>query len=263
MPRAKFKEIISRLQRESRGSLRIEDVPNILGISRLAAKKLLYQLSRQGWIVRLKRGRYLLLPLEAISSGQWSRDPWIIATLVYSPCYVGGWSACEYWGFTEQMFRETVVYTTQILRQRQQEILGNTLRLRAIKKTRFFGTKAVWRDEIKTLVSDPEKTIVDLLDEPTLGGGFRQVTNVLREYFKFSNRQTAKLLDYIDLYGNKAVNKRLGYLCELYFPNEQKLIAGCLKRVSKGYSKLDPSGPTKGRYLRRWALRINHEETEL
>ena len=38
-------------------------------------------------------------------------DPWVIAAQLYGPCYIGGWSAAEYWDLTEQIFRTVVVMT--------------------------------------------------------------------------------------------------------------------------------------------------------
>jgi|GEM_PF-6032200 len=38
-----------------------------------------------------------------------SDEPWAVAQKLFVPCYVGGWSAAEYWDFTEQIFNSTLV----------------------------------------------------------------------------------------------------------------------------------------------------------
>ena len=45
--------------------------------------------------------------------------PWVVAEHVFRPAYIAGWSACEHWEFTEQIFRDVAVFTTSPIRQRQ------------------------------------------------------------------------------------------------------------------------------------------------
>ena len=42
-------------------------------------RKALSRLERKGWLKRLERGVYLLIPLEAGPEGKWSEDPLVIA----------------------------------------------------------------------------------------------------------------------------------------------------------------------------------------
>ncbi|MFA5140398.1 MAG: type IV toxin-antitoxin system AbiEi family antitoxin [Elusimicrobiota bacterium] len=234
-------------------------MPKILGILPLAARKLLSRWEAQGWVVRIKRGIYLPLPLEAQSSERWTEDPWLVATILFEPCYIGGWSACEYWGLTEQIFREEVVVTTRAFRGKEKEVLANRFRLKRVSPKRIFGTTTVWKQQVKTAVSDPSRTIVDLFDDPSLGGGFLQAVAVLNAYMASKSKDLPKLLQYMETFGNKTVFKRLGYLFEKKYPDEKAFIAGCLERIGKGYSKLDPDGPAEGAFVRRWNLRINKD----
>lgn len=48
--------------------------------------------------------------------------PRIISEKIYHPCYIGGWSAAEYWCLTEQIFRTIVVLTTKKIRDRSPTI---------------------------------------------------------------------------------------------------------------------------------------------
>jgi len=259
MTRITFRQSFSALQRQSRGIIRTEQVPGVLGITAIAARKLLARWERQGWLVRLKRGIYLPLPLDAQSSDRWTEDPWIVAAILFEPCYVAGWSACEYWGLTEQVFREVAVVTTRAFRRKEKEVLANRFRLKRVAAKRLFGTTTVWKGQIKTLVSDPSRTIADLFDDPAIGGGFLQAVAVLNAYMKSKEKDVVKLLGYMDMLGNKTVFKRLGYLFEKKYPEERTFIEGCIQRMGKGYSKLDPNSPSKGAYLRRWNLRINKD----
>lgn len=57
--------------------------------------------------------------------------------------------------------------------------------------------------------------------------------------------------------GNRTVFKRLGYLLEVMKADDVPLIEACRKAISSGISLLDPSAPRKGRFVRRWNLRVN------
>jgi predicted transcriptional regulator of viral defense system len=254
-----FRKSYSAIRRKSGGVIRTEEVPDILGIPAVATRKLLSRWESQGWIIRLRRGVYLPLPLEAQSSKQWTEDPWIIATILFEPCYIGGWSACEYWNLTEQIFREVLVVTSRAIRKKEQEVLANRFRLKRVLPKRLFGTAIVWKGQTKIKVSDPSRTIVDLFDNPSLGGGFLQAVSVLSEYIRSKDRDLMQILQYTQTNGNRTVFKRLGYIFEQRYPDEKDFIKECFKRIGKGYSKLDPTSPPKGSYLRRWNLQINKD----
>src|SRR6266852_9041303 len=66
------------------------------------------------------------------------------------------------------------------------------------------------RGKVKINVSDPTRTILDLLDTPALGGGIRSVLDMLKSYLASSHCDRQLLIRYADQLGNKAVFKRLG-----------------------------------------------------
>lgn len=116
-------------------------------------------------------------------------DSWILIARAFAPCYIGGWSACEHWELTEQIFREVVVITSKPVRPRRGEI-GNV---------RYLAR-----------VVAPWATIDSFLVQ------------------------------------------RLGI-------EAPDLVADCRAARSAGYARLDPSGPARGRLVRRWSLQVNVE----
>lgn len=197
------------------------------------------------------------VPLEATDPAQWREDPWSVAAKTFAASYIGGWSACEHWGLTEQIFREIVVFTTRRVRYRQQDIQGTPFRLVVIPPKKLFGTKTVWRGKTRIEVSDASRTVLDILDSPELGGGIRHVADVLATYFESENRNDDLLMTYAERLGNRAVYKRLGYLTEKLSVNAPTIIATCLEKKSTGLAILDPSVRAKGKIIRRWNLRVN------
>jgi len=249
--------LLDKLNREAKGPFNVAEVSEILEIRLNRARRLVAYWASRGWLTRIKKGLFITVPLGAINPAERKEDPWIVATSVFEPCYIGGWSACEHWGLTDQIFKDIVVFTSRKVRRQKINIQDTTYIVRNISKEKIFGTKIVWREQTKVNVSDLSRTLIDILNEPYLGGGIRNVASIVKEYFTREDKDEANLLDYILRLGNRAIYKRLGYLVELLKINSPKIIEVCKKNISSGYSNLDPSLPPKGKLLRRWNLRIN------
>ena len=121
----------------------------------------------------------------------------------------------------------------------------------------MFGTRPVWRSGQRVYVSDPPRTVLELLDDPELGGGIRHVSDVLRSWFEGDLRNDDLLMEYAERLRNRSVYKRLGFLVEALEIPAEDLIQQCEVRMSKGVVRLDPSGPDSGRRVGRWRLMVN------
>lgn len=250
---------LERLHRGLQGPFGIDDAAKALGMPRARAGNLLRHLASRGWLSRVRRGLYTTVPLGASEPSAWREDPWRVADAVFSPCYIGGWSACEHWGLTEQVFRGVVVVTARPVRASELEVQGTLFRVKHLPEAAHFGTRAVWRERVKVKVSDATRTIVDILDDPRVGGGIRHAASVVREYMAGPHRDEKRLVEYCDRLGNRTVFKRLGFIVETLGLDSPSLVEACLERVSRGLSKLDPAVNRKGRVLKRWWLWINVE----
>jgi predicted transcriptional regulator of viral defense system len=248
---------LSMLHRALPGPFTADDAALALEVERSEAADFLGYLASKGWLSRVRRGLFTVVPLEADAPGLWRADPWLIAASVFEPCYIGGWSACEHWGLTEQLFRSIVVVTTQPQRTKHASIQGNEFLLAVRKPDALFGTRPVWRGRERVDVSDPSRTIIDMLDNPALGGGIRHVADVLAEYADSTHRDDELLIRYGDRLGNRTVCKRLGYLVESLGLDAPELVAACLDRRSAGVAKLDPGIADGGSIKSRWGLRVN------
>lgn len=248
---------LTRLLRSGAGPFTVEGTAAALDMSAPRARRFLAYLARRGWLARIRPGLYAPVPLEAARPSEWSTDPWVVASQVFEPCYVGGWSACEHWGLTDQLFRSVVIVSTRWVRDRTPTIQGTSYRVKVIKPERMFGTRPVWRDGVRVNVSDPSRTVLELLDDPELGGGIRHVSDVLRTWFEGDLRNDALLLEYAERLGNRSVYKRLGFLVETLQIPAIGLIEACEQNMSEGVVRLAPSGPEGGRRVGRWRLLVN------
>jgi predicted transcriptional regulator of viral defense system len=221
-----------------------------------STQKFLERLQTKGWIRRIRRGRFAIIPL---SSGE-SRTPqlheFIVAMELVSPAAVAYWSALNHHGMTEQLPRTVFVATDHPVRRPPGDVLGVTYKIISLRPEKFFGIVKDWIDEMPFMVTDREKTIIDGLDLPQYVGGVAEITKVLS--IGWTQLNESKLRKYAVKIGNSAVAKRLGFIMEM-------LKLGDVERLRKvailapGFSPLDPTLPHHGKYNRRWGLLINTE----
>lgn len=247
---------VDELHRRFQGPFSVAESAELLRLDRTRTRRLLAHLASRGWLSRVRRDAYITVPLGAERPAEWREDPWVVAARVFTPGYLAGWSACEHWGLTEQIFRDVQVVTARRLRHRVQEIQGTRFLAKTVSPDRLFGTKTVWRGQSQIEVSDPTRTVVDLLDDPALGGSIRHVTEIVATYFG-EHRDDHRLEGYAHRLGNRTVWKRLGYLLESLTIDAPELSEACRESMSSGISLLDPSAGTKGPVVKRWNLRIN------
>ena len=250
--------LLTILNRRFPGPFSVGEAASALSLTISRTQRLLAYLAGRGWLVRVRRGLYAPIPLDATDPAAWRLDPWVVAAKVFGPsCYIGGWTACEHWDLTEQIFRDTVVMTTRVVRSKSVDIQGFPFHVTHIGAAAAFGTTPVWRGQTRVSVSDPSRTLVDILDDPSAGGGIRHVGDVLHGYVIGEHRDDQALLSYARRLGNRTVFKRLGHLLETLEIEAPTLVDACRVGMSSGDSLLDPSLPHQGPVVRRWNLRVN------
>ena len=247
------RERIASIIRGTKGTVSVHEAAEILRFAPTDAAKMLARWTKKGWFSRVRRGLYVPVPLESRNADVPLEDPWLIAERLYSPCYIGGWSAAEHWGLTEQIFRTVVVMTTQKPRVRAPTIKGARFLLRTVSEKAMFGLSPVWRGRVKISISDPTRTILDMLSDPRLGGGIRSIVDMLRNYLRPESKNLKLLMEYGERLGNGAVFKRLGFLLERYAPEEVNAIARCRTSLTTGNARLDPQ-LLGDRLITRWRL---------
>jgi len=239
--------------RHFKGCFRAKDVAHCLQIPQAKARGLLALWAKSSWVLRIRSGLYLPVELSSESSQDIVIDPWIVAMQLYPACYVGGWTASEYWGFTDQIFSSTVVLTTKRVNGKEQSAGNMVFLVKKQSSEKMFGLKVIWKESMKVHISDPHKTIIDMLDDPALGGGIRSVSDMLQKYLQSEYFNAEVLLDYAISIGNKTIFKRLGYLLTLLKPSEEGLIEKSRQNIGKGNTQLDPA--LKGtRLMKKWRL---------
>lgn len=234
----------------------VERAAEILEITHPTAARRLAAWTAQGWLRRIRQGLYLAVPVDVPDPASWTADPWFLADLAWSPCYITGWSAASHWALSDQIFRTTVVATATRVRGVTQELAGNAYLVRKVPEERFeWGLRSEWRAGRRIFVADPAKCLAEMLGSPDLGGGIRHVLEILDAYL--ADQDVHELIDALDRLGNGAAFKRLGYLVERFDMLDEATVGTISGRITSGISSLDPSLSAQGTRVMRWGLLVN------
>lgn len=224
--------------------------------SRVAATNTLGRLVRKGWLQRLERGLYMIIPLEAGPARLWSENPLVLASSLISPGAVAYWSALRFWNMTEQIPRVQFIQTTK--RKKAITIQGVEFQFIYVSQRYYFGVSIRNIEDVKITVTDREKTIIDAASRPELSGGIIQLVQAMKS--SINSIDWEKLDRYLTQWGGGAVAKRLGYLVEtlsLQIPARESKINHWQTMISKGISQLEPGAGRTGPIVTRWQLQIN------
>lgn len=230
-------------------------VAESLNVSRQEAGRLLSRWNQQNWVKRIKRGVYIPTTIEDIHGKLAVEEPWVLASRLFEPGYIGGFSAIKHWDFTEQIFETTTFFTTKKIKDRNPIIGITRFYLKTISSYKLFGTKPVWIENTKVLVSDPSKTIIDILDDPPLIGGMRVVKDIFSAYKSSKYFDMNMLITYAEKMKNKTIFKRLGFLLETMGLNEMINKYFLQEKISLGYSIFDPTVKNTS-VIRKWNLKV-------
>jgi len=247
---------LARLTASGRQIVSVDDAVHRLEVSRSDAAKMLARWAEQGWMRRVRRGLYIAVPVNVEHPERWTANPFVVATAVWEPCYFTGWTAGNHWGLTEQIFQTVVVRTANRVRKHEQTLLDQKYLVGNVAPGRLeWGIRTEWIEGTKVRFADEARVIVDVLDDPGIGGGIRHCADMLAEFLAEHDR--SDLIAYADRLENAAVFKRLGYLCDVMDLTDERFLSECEWRLSAGIALLDPTGRQAGTRNARWRIREN------
>ncbi len=252
------RELIRHFHATEQTTVGVGDVLTIHPYSRAAANTILSRLARKGWLYRIKRGVYVVVPVASPTPNPPIEDAMSLAMVLFQPAFISGWSAAEHWDLTEQIFNTIAVITTAPQRKAAQKIGGIKFQVKTLAQKRFFGFKPVWFRSKQVQIADPSRMVIDILDTPAFGGGGRHTMDIIRNYWGSEFCNPSLLLEYAEKFGQGSIFKRLGFLAEeMKAPVSVDWMDFCRMHISKGITDLDPGSPSKGHIVTRWNLRIN------
>jgi predicted transcriptional regulator of viral defense system len=251
--------LITELSRSKKNVFSFEEAVQILKADNKQVKKLLYDLVKRGWLRRIEKGKYFLVPLTVEANKPYTINQFLIASKLVYPYYIGFWSMLHYYGYTEQLVNTIFVVSPK--KKRNLSLLGIDYKFVKTHEKKIFGLAEIKINDMVVRASDKEKTLLDCLDHPEYCGGITEVAKGI-----WNSREeidSVKMLNYAKKMSNSAVIKRLGYLLEILEMNKKIPIRSLQKMIKKGFSLLDPLLPHKGQYNSQWNLIVNMPKEEI
>lgn len=230
-----------------------DDAQKISNINRNILKVLLKRLENQGWIERIEKGKYMIIPLGAKKEG-YTLNEFIIGSILVKPYAISYWSALNFHGFTEQIPNTVFIQTVSRKKSQDKTIFGINYKIIKVKNQKFFGFQQEIIDDSRVFIADREKTIIDCLDKPQYCGGIIEAAKAI----KSEKYDTNKLVEYAKEIGNTGVVRRLGYLLDLYEKNNNLIPV-----KTRNYLFLNSGLKKTGKKESKWKLVINLDEKEL
>jgi len=254
-------DLLTEITRQGKRIFTYEDAVKAYDGDNRRLRELLSTLVQRGWLQRLEKGKYLILPFEAGREREWTEHEFIIASYLIEPYYIGFRSALNYYGYTEQISRIVYVASTRRKFKSSLEISGVAYQMVNMPERKFFGFQPITINGYKINISEREKTIADCLDQTRNCGGIQEIAKAL--WYGKDELDFTKLAKYSRRIGNHAASQRLGYLIELLGFKADKAVDILLQSLSTRYAPLDSLSESKGKYLQRWKIIVNLPENEL
>lgn len=237
----------------------VQDATAILGERPETAHALVSRLAAKGWLERLERGKYLILPLEAGPEGRYGEHEYLIAASLVQPYYLAYATALHHYGYTER--RPPAIYIATTTQKQPLTVLGVRYRFVTLSQHKFFGLTQTTVTGQPVIFSDREKTVADCLDRPDLAGGAIEVAKAL--WFGQDELNQEQVIAYGQRMGNRAALRRLGFWLERLEMESPTLLEKLEDRRGHSYAKLDTRGPSSGPRHPRWRLIVNVPEKQL
>lgn len=161
----------------------------------------------------------------------------------------------NYYGFSEQIFQTFYILNTSL--QRKRIIFGTSFKLLKVPPERMYGLVKIKIKESEIIVSDKERTLIDLIFFPDPVGGIGEAMKILEGTVKTGGVNLKQLIRYAALFPNIATRKRIGFTldkCKVPGAAVSPLVK-TIKRTS--LATLYGSKSRKGPILNKWRVIID------
>jgi predicted transcriptional regulator of viral defense system len=254
--------LIAALYDRGQTTFTLSEAQALTGLSAISVRSFLRKAADRGLVSRIKPGLFTLVPAELGSEREYAGNPYLVARALVgsAPYYLSHSTAMELHQMVTQPRLGVMVCTSKRITNR---VLHSTeYKFIFVKPEEIFGTQPHWvTKQEQVTVSDMERTVVDGLRRPEYCGGIAEVAKGL--WMRHEDIKTQKLVQYATRLKVGAVNRRLGYLLELYKLGTSSELDRLRDGLTRTSDLLDPVLGKSGPYMARWRLQLNVSADEL
>jgi predicted transcriptional regulator of viral defense system len=225
--------------------------------NRVHLARILAEMVNNGMLCKITRGNYHIIPVNA-DPQNYAPDGHQVAKYLMQnkEYYIGYASAIKIHGLMLQSEAREYVVTKRQMKPAIRSCGGITYQFIQHDATRFFGFTSIWINQFeKAMVSDLERTIVDIATKPQHCGGIVEVGNAISQAQDRTDHD--KLFYYFARNMNKSAKKRFLFLTDLLDLEWTTEHERMMEELGTGISLLDPAAPDQGRKMKKFGLKIN------
>lgn len=205
-------------------------------------KNLILKLVRNGWLIRIKRGLYLITDLS--SRGSLSLSPFIVANLLEPESYVSFDTALQQYGMFDQSIDKTV--SVSLYQRKSMRLSGIEYTFVKTKPGYYFGWQDVQIESRTARIATPEKALIDTVNFHKSEYAIDLVIEKLVDHK--DDLDWMRFNDYLSKF-SRTTQKIYGFIFDLVGINSDEIY----KRVSK---KKNPNWmfPEDKKFNAKWRL---------
>lgn len=246
-------DVIARLAYEKLSIVTRQQFDNYFNFPQRVREKILYRLNKRKILKKIKKGVYFYSPLETGPAGS-NISEFLIPPIFFPKgnYYIGYSTMYNYYGFTEQLFQVMYILNTSL--QKEKTISNIQFKMVKISPKRMFGLQKIKIKDAEVIISDRERTLVDLIYFPEPVGGLNKAFEILQEQVKSGKIDIKKFIGYALKFPSLSTLKRIGFSLEQSgIPDRQ--LSPLFKRAKKtSLINLYPAESRKGKVNKKWMI---------
>lgn len=254
-------DVIGRLSYEKAAIVTQADLHKYFGFTETVRNKIISRLLRKGIFTAINRGIYLFSPLEAGPRGRTINEFLIPSHLFPQGNYYLGYSTMyNYYGFSGQIFQ--VMHLLNTTRQKEKIVGAMQFKLLKVSPSRMYGLTKLEIKGASVIVSDRERTLVDLIYFPDPIGGLREAYKIAKMHVLDKKISIEKFTDYAARFPSISTRKRIGFILEECGVAPRLLLS--LRKSIKGRAliALFPKKTREGPINNEWGIIVNDSQRQ-
>jgi len=247
-------QLVARLTYEQKDIVTTKDMDNYLPRNFAYRRKLISSLKKKKFLIPIKNGVYIFVPLDAVPTGR--RISELLIPAVFFPdgdYYIGYSTMYNYYNMTDQQFQTVYILNPRISRVRA--ITGVSFKFIKIPAKRMYGLETIEIRGKTVNVSSKERTLIDLIYYSNPVGGPDAAAEILTRFVREGKCDIKKVIEYAVKFPMIITRKRIGLTLEKAGVDD-KLLAPLIKSVKKT-SLISFTSDRKGKINEKWRVIVS------